>query len=594
MRDKSRNLEHLLYIKQALGFVWKSSKKWTILLLITQLVQALLPLLSLYMTKLIVDSITELQDTGNFELILTYVLIFGFIQLLSAIASNYQQLISETQSQLVSDYMSTVIIDKAIEVDMSYYENAAFYNTFHHAQRQALYRPVQILRNLSDFIKSTFLLLSLGGLLVFLHWGIALVLLLFALPIAFVKWYYSTKLFNWEKNRTALERESSYLNQVLTTDTYAKEVRIFNLGNILLDRFKGVRRELFDEKYRINNQRARAGVFAKAAEIIAMTLSYAFIAMRTFQGSLTIGDLVMFFGAFQKGQAAIQSLLSAVVGLYNNRLFISHVFDLLNIESLLEQPEHSDPLPSLQNSIQIKNLDFTYPNTDIPVLNNLNLELKKGEVIAFVGENGSGKTTLIKLLCRLYDPTSGKITWDDHDLKNTSLENLRKKISVIYQDFSKYQFTVGENIQIGDFSKTDSAEDLSAAAKQSGAIDFINTFPETYNQNLGRWFNKGRELSGGQWQKIALARAFYKDAELIILDEPSSSIDPLAEAKIFEHFRELAKDKILILVTHRLYNLKIADKIVVLHEGGIEEEGTHQELIELNKRYKDMFEKQGN
>jgi ATP-binding cassette subfamily B protein len=579
------------YILKSLRFVWISSKKWTIILLIFQLIQAILPVLSLYMIKLIVDSVTNSSKT-NFSEVVNYILLFGGIQLLQVILQNYRQLISETQQQLVSDYMSEVIIDKAVDIDISYYENPAYHNTFHQAQKQALYRPVQILNNLTEFFSSIFLLISLAGLLFFLHWGVALVLICFALPIAGVKWYYSRKLYEWERNRTELERKASYLNHVLTSDTYAKEVRIFNLGEILKKQFTEVRKALFGEKFKINNQLAKAGVLAKSTEIIAMVLTYGYIAWSTFNGNSTIGDLVMYFQAFQKGQSAIQQLLQSVVGLYSNRLFLSHLFELLEVESLVKQPEEPTVLQNLENSIRLENVGFKYPNTEKKVLKNINLELKKGQIIAFVGENGSGKTTLIKLLCKLYNPNEGKILWDKIDFKNTSLSDLRQRISVIYQDFAKYHFSIGENIQIGDLASPLSEPARQSAAEKSGAINFINKFPKGYDQILGGMFKEGSELSGGQWQKIALARAFYKDAEIIILDEPSSSIDPLAEAEIFERFKTLAKDKILILVTHRLYNLKIADKIVVLNNGEIVEEGTHVDLVKKKGLYLEMFEKQ--
>lgn len=582
------------YIYQSLQFVWQSSKKWTILLLITQILQALLPLVSLYLIKLIVDSVTIFSDTHtDFRGVLPYLLMFGGVQLLLAILQNYQQLISETQQQLVTDYMSTVIIDKAISIDMSYYENAQYHDTFHQAQRQAMFRPVQILRNLTDLLRNGLLLLSLATLLLFLHWSIACILLFFALPIAGVKWYYSKKLYEWERQRTSLEREAHYLNQVLTTDEYAKEVRIFNLGAALKKQFIRVRKALFKEKYRIGQQRAKAGLFAQSAEIIAMTFTYGFIVWRTFQGNITIGDLVMYFQAFQKGQTAIQQSLQSVVGLYNNRLFLAHLFELLNVESLLKKAKNPTKTPSsLQQGIQLKDVQFTYPDTPHSVLKDINLTFEKGQVVALVGENGSGKTSLVKLLCRLYDPEKGRIYWDGTDIKQFALTDLRKKISVIYQDFAKYHFSVADNIRIGDWDTPILEDNLKAAAEKVGAADFIQQFPKKYGQQLGRQFKKGAELSGGQWQKMALSRAFYKTAEVIILDEPSSAIDPLAEAAIFEHFRALAADKVLILVTHRLYNLKIADKIVVLQAGEVVEQGTHEELIAKSGLYLSMFKKQ--
>ena len=581
------------YLLKSLLFVWASSRKWTILLLINQFLQALLPLVALYLTKLIVDAVTELGTSKDFSEVIQYVLFFGGIQLIQAILQNYQQLISETQSQLVTDYMSAIIIDKAVSIDLSYYENAQYHNTFHQAQRQAVHRPVQILNNLTDLLRNGFLLASLAGLLLFLHWGIALVLLFFALPIAGVKWYYSKKLFEWEKNRTELEREAWYLNHVLTTDIYAKEVRIFNLGNRLRDQFIKVRKALFSEKFRIGKQRVKAGLLARSAEIIAMTATYGFIAWRTFQGNITVGDLVMYFHAFQKGQVAIQSVLTSLVGLYNNRLFLSHLFELLELKSKVKEPAQPKSIPEkMKTGIRLENINFAYPGTEKLVLNNINLTFKKGEVIAFVGENGSGKTTLVKLLCRLYDPKQGEIYFDNENIKHFSLSHLRQKISVIYQDFAQYHFSASENIRIGDLEKQNFKNQLEIAAQKSGAFDFIQQMPKQFKQQLGRRFKKGMELSGGQWQKIALSRAFFKEAKLIILDEPSSSIDPLAEAAIFKHFREMAKDKILILVTHRLYNLKMADKIVVLKEGKMVEQGNHQELVMKKGLYLEMFEKQ--
>ena len=583
----------LSYIRQALQFVWKSSKKWTIYLLIAQILQALLPLASLYLIKLIVDTLTIDGVGTDFTLVLQYVVAFGGVQLLLAIIQNYQQLISETQQQLVTDYMSTVIIDKATSVDLSYYENPQYHDTFHQVQRQAMHKPVQILRNLTDLLKSGLLLASLAGLLLFLHWGISVILLVFALPIAWVWWYYAKKMFEWEKRRISLDREAGYLNKVLTTDAYAKEVRIFNMVTPLKKRFVEVRKALFKEKYKISSQRARAGLLARSTEIIAMISTYGFITWRTAQGNITIGDLVMYFQAFQRGQTAIQQSLRAGVTLYNNRLFLSYLFELLQVESLLKEGTPKLTVPAkLTNGIQFKNVDFIYPGTDVPVLKDINLHFKKGKVIALVGENGSGKTTLVKLLCRLYDPNKGQVLLDTQNIQQFDLKELRQKVSVIYQDFAKYDFSVSENIQSADFHEKLDLAQIKKAAQKSDAASFIEQFPKQYEQQLGRLFKKGAELSGGQWQKMALARAFYKEAEIIILDEPSSAIDPLAEATIFDNFKTLAKDKVLILVTHRLYNLKMADKIIVLKEGRVVEEGSHTELVAKNGLYLEMFEKQ--
>ncbi len=585
------------HILEALKLVWVASKKWTLLSIIFQIVQAMLPLVILYLMKLIVDTLTENTGSVEFSHIMKYMLLFGLVHFVQSIVQNFQQLASEAQKQQVIDHLSKVVIEKATTLDISFYENPKFHNILHLAQSQAMYKPIMILNNLTDLLKNGLLISSLGALLLFLHWAIGSVLIFCAIPVAYVKWHYSKKMFLWEQNKASLQRESKYVNKILTSDEYAKELRVFGFARNLKDKFVKLRERLFDEKYRISKGKAQASIFAKTFEIIAMVAVFAFIAWRSLNGDITIGDLVMYFGAFQKGQASVQSLLSSVVSLYNNRLFISHLFELLGLESILEHDPNPNPIKQLQSGIEIKNLEFRYPDHDTTVIDDVSLSLKKGEVVAFVGENGSGKSTMIKLLCRFYDPISGSIHWDNNEYKKVELEELRRRITVIHQDYTHYQLTVRENININKLGTTQNDNNLvliEKAAQQSGADEFIESLPEKYDQKLGRWFKNGQELSGGQWQKLALSRAFYKDADLIILDEPTSSIDPNAEAQIFSNLKEIAKNKILILVTHRVYNLKMADKIVVFDSGKIAEAGTHQELMSLNGKYAEMYNNQVN
>jgi ATP-binding cassette subfamily B protein len=580
-------------ISRTFKLVWECSRKWTILLFVSQLLNSILPVAQLYLIKLIVDSLTENKEI-NFQSILFYIILFGVIQIVSALIENYQLLFSESQQQKVTDVISTKVAKKGSEIDLSYYENSSFYNNFHQAQTQSLHKPVQVLRSLSDLVSSGFLLISLGALLFYLHWGISLILIGFAIPIALVKWYFTKVLYKWEVDKMTTQRESNYFYQLLTTDFYAKEVRIFNLGQYFTDKFKSLRKRLFDDKYKINTRKASFGFVAKTMEIIAMISTFTFISWRTINGFLTIGDLVMFLQAFQKGQVAIQRSLSSIINLYNSRLFLTHLFDLLDLKSFLKTPILPKNIKPLKSSLVLENLNFTYPQTNNQVLANVNLEFSKGELIAFVGENGSGKTTLVKLLCRLYDPTSGVINWNGININQISLENWRNSISVIFQDFAKYQFTVRKNITLSDIETNESNQDkLEKASIYSGANSFIEEFDSKYDQMVGRWFKKGKELSGGQWQKLALSRAFYKShAQLIILDEPTSSIDPLSEEDIFSNLKNIAENKIVIIVTHRLYNLKLADKIVVFDKGRIVQEGDHSFLIEKDGLYKEMFSKQ--
>lgn len=587
---------HFSHIRQALHFVWTSSKKWTIIRLVLLVAQAFVPLATLYLMKLVVDVITiALQSPEaerDFSGITLYVLLFGAVALFNAVVNILAQLAGEAQQQLVADHMSAVLQAKSIEIDLEYYENPEYHDTFHRAQEEALYRPVQILNSLTAFLQNGLSLGVIAGLLLFLHWGIAVVLILSTLPLVFVRLRFSRKLYEWEKSRTSLERESWYINWVLTAAYFAKEVRLFDFGKALSGQFSGLRDRLFGEKLAIQQLRSWASLAAQGGEILAVTGTYLFIAYQTIQGAITLGDLVMYFQAFQKGQGLLHGVMSSMVRLYESRLFLHYIFDFLRLQPKIKEPAQPDPLPDiLREGIVFEDVTFHYPLTRQEVLKNISATFPKGQVVALVGENGSGKTTLIKLLCRLYDPDAGAIRIDGVDLRTCSTEQLHRKIAVIYQDFAQYHFTVKENIQISDLQAA-SEEKVVESARASGADVFIQQLPRTYDQRLGREYFDGAELSQGQWQKIALSRAFYKDAEIIILDEPTSSIDPLAEHTIFSKLSELRTGKIIILVTHRLYNLKLADKILVMDNGRIVEEGSHEELVAKGGKYRRMFEKQ--
>lgn len=584
-------MESIRHIRQALKLVWVSSKSYTLALIVAQLIRTFLPISMLFLIKLIIDSVTTNQ-TDSFSDTIKYLIAFGIILLLKSIIDNIVTLLNETQQRSVADHMASVVIKKATEVDLAYYENPDYYDTFHIAQRQAATRPLQVLNNVNDLVQNTLMLLALSGLLIMLHWSLLIVMFGFSLPAAAVKYYYSKKLHTWEVARTKTERESVYLNTILTSEPYAKEIKLFNLGPILLTKFLQIRKTLFDEVFNIGKARTKSGIIAQLSEAIAITLSFAYIAWNTFKKIITIGDMVMYFQAFQQGQQAIQKVYNSMVGLYNNRLFLQHIFELLEYRPIVTEPAEPKQIEEATKRIEFKDVSFSYPKTQRKALSNVNLDIESSQITAIVGKNGSGKTTLIKLLSRLYDPTDGNIFLNDTNLKDISQSSLREKINIIFQDFSKYQFGVSDNIRISRLSETEDIAETKKAANLSGADDFINTLPRTYSQRLGRWFKNGAELSGGQWQKIALARAFYKCQDIIILDEPTGAIDPVSEYDIFNNLKIIAKNKIVILITHRLYNLKGADKIIVLNDGKVAEVGTHESLMNNKDIYYDMFQTQ--
>ena len=590
-------------IFQALVFVWQSSRRWTIALFVLMTIQSALPILNLFILKRLIDKVTALLSVAegrDFSILMTDIALFGLVLLLISVVDIGVQLVSEMQEQLVSDYMVQVIQRQSLNLDLAYYENPEYHNSFHRAQLEGNYRPIMVLKSLTGIMQNLLSLSLLATIFLFIHWSIGIFLFLLIFPSLYIKARYSRKLYQWQMKRTELERKGYYLNTILTGSTFAKEVRLFNIGNKLMQQFKDIREQLSKEKLYILIQRSIGSILIVVFEVAMLVAAYATIVYQAGEGLMTVGALVMYFQAVQRGQSAVQQMVSFVGQLYQNRLFLNHIFDLLKLKPQITSPQNAHPFTENIQTVAFKNVNFTYPQTTLQALNNISFSAQKGQIIALVGENGSGKTTLIKLLCRLYDTTGflnpdnsgGGIFLNEKDIKTIPLADLRQKISVIFQDFAQYHFSASDNIHISDSDRDKYIEQLVKAAQKTGAHDFIQTFEKGYEQMLGRNFTEGVELSGGQWQKIALSRAFYKNADIIILDEPTSAIDPLAEYTIFEQLREDARDKILILITHRLYNLKMADNIIVMKSGSVVEQGNHDTLFNKKGLYWQMFEKQ--
>ena len=536
-RDKF--LKDISRFKKTLLFVWRSGPKWSIIKLGLLLIQSILPLLSLYLMKLVVDSVSaglsSPDKTNAFNDVVIYVVLFGILALLIAICNIAEQFVNETQQQLVVNYISDLIHSKSDEIDLEYYDNSQYHDTFHRAQQEASYRPVQILDSLSGSLQNGISLIVISGLLVSLHWIIVVLLFITAIPGLVVKLKYIEKLYEWERNRTSTARKAWYFSNLQTFRIFAKEMRIFNLGNLFKQRFKQLVKQLFREKYRITLHRSRIELLARAFEILAVMGTYAFVAHRTVAGAITLGSLVMYFQAFQKGQSVLQGMLKGLTSLYNNKLFLNNLFEFLEIEPKIVGPQNPQPMPHhIQKAVVFSNVDFQYPPGTRKILKNISLTIRPGETIAIVGENGAGKTTLIKLLCRLYDCTGGNIFFDGTNINNFTIKALREKISVIFQDYVKYDLNARENIWLGNIKNTPDNQLIIKAAKQSGADKVINGLPKGYENILGKHFEDGEELSAGQWQRIALARVFYSDAQIIVLEEPTKSIDPLAEHDFYQ------------------------------------------------------------
>jgi ATP-binding cassette subfamily B protein len=593
----SQKVSQVLRLDRAFRFVWHAAPGWTLAGMALVTIQGVLPLLTLYLIKLIVDAVTVSLGAPDkmaaFPNILLLISFAAGAALLNAALQQIAGFVKEAQTLKVTDHMYDILHTKSTEVDLEYYEDPRYFDTLHRAQQEGPYRPTHIVDGLVNLGRNGISLLAMVGLLFSFHWSVAVVLFAAAVPGVLVRLKYSGKLFRWQHKRTQAERKSSYFNWMLTGDSHAKEIRLFNLGGLFRHRFSNLRKELRRERLEISKKRSVADLVAQGFGTLAVFGSFGFIAYRTVQGLITLGDMVMYFQAFQRGLTYLKGVLGGVADLYEDSLFLSNLYEFLDISPKVKQPLHPVPVPRpIQKGLMVEHVSFKYPSGNGNVLEDISFSIDPGEVVALVGKNGSGKTTLAKLLCRLYDPDEGAISLDGIDLRRFETTAFRNEISVIFQDYVKYHLTVRENIWFGNIVLPAEHKNVEKAAFHAGADELITRLPKGYETTLGKWFEDGEELSIGEWQKIALARAFMRDAQLIVLDEPTSSLDAKSEYQVFKTFRHLLNGRSAVLISHRFSTVKMADRIFVFDSGRIKENGTHEQLMHLGGTYAEFFEKQ--
>ncbi len=589
-----KRIAQILRIDRALRLVWQAGRGWTIGSLGVLVAQGLLPLLALYLMKLIVDAvsmaITEPDKSAAISSIIVLICIAGAIALLNVFFQQLAGWIKEAQSLSVTDHVYNLLHEKSVSVDLEYYENPEYLDTLHRAQEEGPYRPTQIIDGLTQVGQSGISLVAIAGLLFVFHWSIPIILIAAAVPGVFVRIRYSGKMYQWQQQHTQSERKSRYYNWILTGDAHAKEVRLFGLADLFIQRFSRLRDTLRSEKLSMVKKRSVADLAAQSLATLLVFATFGFIAKRAITGSITLGDMVMFFGAFQRGLGNMKDLLGGLADLYDDSLFLTNLYAFLDLTPTVKQSPTpvSVPIP-IKEGIEFDNVSFRYPAGREDILKEVSFSISPGEVVALVGDNGSGKTTLVKLLCRLYDPTSGSIRIDNTDLKAFDKTSLQSQLSVIFQDYVKYFLPARENIWFGNVDCTQDSDKISHAARKADAHQLITGLPDGYDTILGKWFEKGEELSIGQWQKVALARAFFRNAQIIILDEPTSSLDVKTEYDIFNQFHRLIQGKSAILISHRLSTVRMADRILLLKDGRIVEQGSHDTLMRLDGEYAGLF-----
>ena len=578
------------YSRRALELVWSTNRPLTLALAGGTLAGGILPAAVAYVGSLIVDAlVSAIRSGGGAGHALQLVLLEG---LLVAAISAAQRGISFCQSLLraqLGQRVNVMILEKALTLDLQHFEDSEFYDKLTRARREASTRPLSLVMRTFLLVQNGISLVSFGALLAhFSPWAVV-VLLLAGLPAFVAEAKFSGdafRLFRWRSPETRMQ---IYLETVLAREDHVKEVKLFGLGTRLLERYQAIFRRLYQEDRALTIRRDLWGFILSLIGSGALYGAYAWIAISTVRQLISIGQMTMYVALFRQGQTTVSAMLTAVGGMYEDNLYLSTLYEYLETEVIL--PTGSSVRgPHPEDGIRFEDVSFTYPGAQEAALENITLHLVPGTSLALVGENGSGKTTLIKLLTRLYAPTSGRILLDGQDLAEWDEAALRERIGVIFQDFARYQLLVGENVGAGDERYFEDEERWRAAAVKGRASDFIDTLPAGYQTQLGKWFKDGRELSGGQWQKIALSRAFMRSrADILVLDEPTAAMDAQAEAEVFEHFRQLARERITILISHRFSTVRMADQIVVLNNGHIIERGSHEELMQLHGRYAQLF-----
>ena len=577
-------------ITGALRIIWRSSPLWSVINIILSIIKGILPLLLIYIVKLVIDNVNVVVSTGkplltDTEMINIFILA-GVFFLLNALAGSINSLIREKQSYLVNDYIQNLIHKKTTNIPYGYFEDSKYQNLFYRAIEESSYRPARVFYGILGLFQNSITLGLIVGILMTLHWGLLPYLIIVSIPIIIFKLYYSKLFYNLRRDQTEEERKVNYFNRLLTSKDFAKELRIFNLGNLFKGEYESLRHNLRGKQYKLLKARTLWETLVQILATLFLLAVFGFIIYRTITKDITTGDMAMYFLALHRGYTVLQEWLMRIASLYEDNLFLKNFFEFLRIEVKKDTSANLHFPKPVKHGITFKDVSFKYPNTKRWVLKNLNLTINEGETIAIVGSNGAGKTTLVKLLAGLYKPTSGTITVDGIDWTQIRKDELADAVSVIFQDFMLYNVSAKENIWYGNIKHQPDDNSIREAAQNAGIDKMFKSLPEGYNTILGTLFRNSEQLSRGEWQRTALARSFFNKAQLIILDEPTSSLDAFTEANLINHFKEITNNRTSIIISHRMTTIKLADRIVVIDGNSICETGSHDELLKKNGLYK--------
>ncbi|MBC8219234.1 MAG: ABC transporter ATP-binding protein [Proteobacteria bacterium] len=598
--DFKERLGALNNLPEFFGLIWSCDHWLAVLNILLRVIRASLPLLMLYVGKLIIDEIVRISvsvsspavENQEMSILLTLVLVELGLAVLSDLLGRGIALVESLLGDLVSHEISLRLMEQSARLDLECFEDAEFYDKLERARRQASSRILlmsQALTQLQDAITVLFLA---AALITFNAW-LLLLLAITLIPAFLGETHFNSQSYSLMYGWTQERRELDYLRFAGASEETAKEVKIFGLSDFFGSRYKKLAGEYYHANKNLSVRRAAWGGLLSILGSIGYYTAYVVIIFRTVNGELSLGDLIFLSGSFLRLRSLMESILIRFSSIADSALYLKDLFDFLEMEPNISSKKNALPFPeTIREGFTFEHVSFRYPQTEQWVLRDISFTLHPGEKLALVGENGAGKTTLVKLLTRLYDPDEGRILLEGHDLRDYDLDGLRDAAGVIFQDYVKYHLTVAENIAVGRIDERNNEARIVEAAQRSLADTVIDKLPDGYQQMIGRWFKQGTNLSGGEWQKIAIARAYMRDAQLLILDEPTAALDARAEHEVFRRFVELTYDKCAVLISHRFSTVRMADRIVVLHEGKLLEHGTHEELLAAQGQYSELFQLQ--
>jgi ATP-binding cassette subfamily B protein len=585
-------IAHASYVLQALRLVWVAAAGWTLAWVGLLIVQGLLPVVIVYLVRYLVDSVVAVIGTGastGSGVALVAGLLVGCL-LLTEVLQSLLEWVRTAQSELTRDHISALVHAKSAAVDLAFYESPDYHDHLHRARDEASSRPLALLESLGRLLQNSITLAAMAAVLLPYALWLPLALVGSTLPALVVALRFDWRYHGWWQHTTGMRRWADYYDWMLSNPDGAAEVRLFGLGQHFQQAYQTLRRRLRSERLQLIQRQMFARMGAGVGGVVIGGAALVWMVGRAIQGVVTLGDLALFYQAFQRGQDLMRSLLGDVGQIYSNSLFLSHLFAFLDLKPQIVDPPAPIPMPTrLREGIAFHNVTFRYPGSERMALDAFSLTIPAGQIVAIVGANGAGKSTLTKLLCRLYDPEAGRITIDGTDIRRFAVADLRRMLTVLFQMPMPYHATAADNIALGNVAQTVSRQAIVQAARNAGADTAIDRLPRGYDTLLGKWFAEGTELSGGEWQRLALARAFLRQAPVILLDEPTSFMDSWAEADWFARLRTLAAGRTALVITHRFTIAMRADTIHVLHDGQIVESGSHTELLALGGRYAESW-----